>query len=274
MNSLTIPPAPIDLIPGPVATGTTKEEILEILLKQGKTNAQNLANILQISPQAIRRHLKDLEFEGLIHTSEASKNSDKNLPKSSHQRKELSKDLGRPQHFYQLSQLGRDRLPKSYDRFALDLLSSLLNTLDKEQAAQVLGKQWQNKGIQYRHELGKGSLQNRLENLASLRRVEGYVTEWYAIANESEKTTEKTEETEKTNNAEKTKKSELINENSEAFIFTEYNCAIAQIAASHPNICTHELAMFSTALPDCEVERTHWMIEGEHHCGYLIRPKN
>jgi DeoR family suf operon transcriptional repressor len=28
--------------------------------------------------------------------------------------------------------------------------------------------------------------------------------------------------------------------------------------------------MFGVVLPDCIVERTHWIINGEHHCGYLI----
>jgi DeoR family transcriptional regulator, suf operon transcriptional repressor len=227
MNSLSSSPVSVQAI------ATTKQEILDILLKQGRANALSLSQALQISPQAIRRHLKDLEADGLVVGAEGIK--------------EIEKELGRPQHFYQLSPQGRDLLPKSYDRFALDLLSSLLTNLDQDQAAQILGEQWQNKGIQYRHQLGEDSLPTRLTNLANLRRMEGYVTEW-------QKVTE--------------------SENQKAgFIFTEYNCAIAQIAASHPNVCSHELEMFSIALPDCEVERTHWMIEGEHRCGYLIKPK-
>ena len=33
-------------------------------------------------------------------------------------------------------------------------------------------------------------------------------------------------------------------------------------------------AMFAVALPDCSVERTHWLVKGEHLCGYLIREKD
>jgi DeoR family suf operon transcriptional repressor len=57
---------------------------------------------------------------------------------------------------------------------------------------------------------------------------------------------------------------------SEDFIFTEYNCAIAHVAESFPSVCGHELEMFATVL-DCPVERTHWMVDGEHRCGYLIQ---
>jgi DeoR family suf operon transcriptional repressor len=59
----------------------------------------------------------------------------------------------------------------------------------------------------------------------------------------------------------------------ECFILTEYNCAISHIAESYPSVCGHELEMFAVALPDCTVQRTHWLVNGEHRCGYLIQPK-
>jgi DeoR family suf operon transcriptional repressor len=31
--------------------------------------------------------------------------------------------------------------------------------------------------------------------------------------------------------------------------------------------------MFQVALADCTVERTHWLVEGEHRCGYLVRQR-
>jgi DeoR family transcriptional regulator, suf operon transcriptional repressor len=33
------------------------------------------------------------------------------------------------------------------------------------------------------------------------------------------------------------------------------------------------LEMFELALQDCKVERTHWLAEGEHRCGYLVQAK-
>jgi len=42
----------------------TKQDILQHLLKRGEVTAQDLADRLDISPQAIRKHLKDLEAEG------------------------------------------------------------------------------------------------------------------------------------------------------------------------------------------------------------------
>jgi DeoR family suf operon transcriptional repressor len=54
----------------------------------------------------------------------------------------------------------------------------------------------------------------------------------------------------------------------------EHNCAISNVAESFPSVCGHELEMFAAVLPDCTVERTHWIINGEHRCGYLVQRKN
>jgi DeoR family suf operon transcriptional repressor len=42
---------------------STKQDILEYLLKHSQATAVELANFFDVSPQAIRRHLKDLEME-------------------------------------------------------------------------------------------------------------------------------------------------------------------------------------------------------------------
>lgn len=45
---------------------STKQDILEYLLKHSQATAFDLADALDVSPQAIRRHIKDLEAEQLI----------------------------------------------------------------------------------------------------------------------------------------------------------------------------------------------------------------
>jgi DeoR family transcriptional regulator, suf operon transcriptional repressor len=206
---------------------STKQDILEYLLKQGQAIAQDLATSLDISPQAIRRHLKDLETEGLIiYQSVAS-------------------GTGRPQHIYHLSPQGRDRFPNQYDRFAISFLDTLVENIGYEQASKILHQHWQKKSIDYRRELGNGVLVDRVAKLVELRRQEGYMAEYHSLDGQDDK-----------------------------FILTEYNCAISQVATSFPAVCGHELEMFATALEDCQVERTHWLVDGEHQCGYLISMTN
>lgn len=203
---------------------STKQDILQHLLKIGQASAQDLADALEISPQAIRRHLKDLETEGLI----------------IHQ--QVQAGMGRPQHVYQLSQEGRDRFPSRYGEFAVDFLDTLTETLGYEQASSVLRKHWERKAKEYRERLSEGSLRDRVAKLVELRKAEGYMAEWYPVQ-----------------------------ESDCQFILTEHNCAISHVASSFPSVCGHELEMFAAALQNCKVERTHWIVNGEHRCGYLIK---
>ncbi|MBD2429750.1 MULTISPECIES: iron-sulfur cluster biosynthesis transcriptional regulator SufR [Fischerella] len=213
---------------------STKQDILEYLVKHAQATAVELAAALDISPQAIRRHLKDLEVEDLIVYSS------------------VQAGMGRPQHVYKLSSKGRDRLRReaadSYGEFAVSLLDTVAQTVGHDQVSSILRKQWERKAQEYRDRLGNGSLHQRVETLVELRKAEGYMAEYHPIdSNESE--------------------------SGDRFILMEHNCAISNLAESFPSICGHELEMFAAVLPDCTVERTHWIINGEHRCGYLVQAR-
>jgi len=204
---------------------STKQNILQSLLKQGQATAQQLAHDLKISTQAIRRHLNELEAEELIvyHS--------------------VQQGMGRPQHLYQLSELGRDRLtPQKYGEFAVSFLDTLAETVGKEQVSKVLAKQWQRKAAEYRDRLGQGTLAQRISRLVQLRKEEGYMAELHQASPKKR----------------------------QEFVLVEHNCAISEVAESYPSICGHELELFSAVLPDCIVKRTHWINDGEHRCGYSI----
>ncbi|MCV3217003.1 iron-sulfur cluster biosynthesis transcriptional regulator SufR [Plectonema radiosum NIES-515] len=210
---------------------STKQEILEYLLKQSRATAFELAETLNISPQAIRRHLKDLEAEKLILYSS------------------IQEGMGRPSHVYHLSREGRDRTQRgdSYGEFAVSLLDTLAETVGRDQVSSILRKQWERKALLYRDRLGKGSLYERVANLVELRKAEGFMAECHPVES-----------------------NELAGDR---FILMEHNCAISNVAESFPSICGHELEMFAAVLPDCTVERTHWIINGEHRCGYLVQAR-
>lgn len=227
---------------------STKRDILHHLLKQGQATAQELAEQLKVSPQAIRRHLKDLETEGLI------------------LHEVVQAGMGRPNYIYKLSREGRDRFPDRYDEFAISLLDTLAETVGRDQVSDLLRKQWERKAIEYREMLGSGSLKERVAHLVELRRAEGYMAEWYpaeSIENIGEPKGE----------LQVSAKLEPAASSRERFVVTEYNCAISHIAESFPSVCGHELEMFAAALQNCTVERTHWLVNGEHRCGYLIQAK-
>ncbi|QLE57589.1 iron-sulfur cluster biosynthesis transcriptional regulator SufR [Nostoc sp. TCL26-01] len=213
---------------------STKQEILEYLLKHSQATAFDLATILEVSPQAIRRHLKDLEAEEFVVYNNT-----------------VQGGMGRPQHVYQLSRQGRHRLQNTasdrHGDFAVSLLDTLAETVGHDQFTSILQKQWERKAQEYRDRLGNGSLQERVANLVKLRKSEGFMAEYHPVDPDSTE--------------------------AERFIFMEHNCAIANVAESFPSICGHELEMFAAVLPDCTVERTQWLINGEHRCCYLMQAR-
>jgi DeoR family transcriptional regulator, suf operon transcriptional repressor len=218
---------------------STKQDILEYLLKHSQATAFELAEALDISPQAIRRHLKDLEAEELILYSTM-----------------VQAGMGRPQHVYQLSSLGRDRLHRQvsdrfgdgYGEFAVSLLDTLAETVGQDQVRSILQKQWERKAQEYRDRLSKGSLKERVANLVEFRKAEGFMAEYHPVDADDSLECDR-------------------------FLFIEHKCAISNVAESFPSVCGHELEMFAAVLPDCTVERTHWIINGEHRCGYLVQAR-
>lgn len=144
---------------------STKQNILQYLLKQGQATAHQLAQDLEISTQAIRRHLNELDADGLI------------------EYKSVKQGMGRPQHLYYLSPQGRDRLsPHKYGDFAVSFLDTLAETAGEEQVSKVLEKQWQRKAAEYRDRLGKGTLNQRIAKLVQLRKDEGYMAELHQVS--------------------------------------------------------------------------------------------
>ena len=132
-----------------------REDILRFLLKRGTANAGAIATHLQVTPQAIRRHLKTLEANELIEHQSAQEG------------------IGRPNHLYQLSRKGREHFPDQYDQFALSLLNTVADTMGPEHVSKLLKHQWQNKAKQYREKLGDAPLKERMQALVKLRQAEG-----------------------------------------------------------------------------------------------------
>lgn len=243
---------------------STKKEILEHLLKHVQATALELSSALDISPQAVRRHLKDLDTEKLILCSSS-----------------VQAGMGRPQHIYELSSEGKNYLnwvasPQSagdgYGQFAVSLLDTLAQTVGKDQVSTILKKQWERKAEEYRKSLGNGSLGKRVAALVEIRKAEGYMAEFYPVEGINSKLGEYPGNNNSGDNNSGSKKTK--GKLSDRFTIVEHNCAISNVAESFPSVCGHELEMFAAALPDCTVERTHWMIDGGgHRCGYLVQAK-
>lgn len=142
------------------AQAPTREAALTLLLRQGEATAGQLAELLEVSVQVMRRHLRSLEEEGLVEASHAAEGP------------------GRPSNHWRLTPEGHDQFPDGSEHFALGLLRSMASSLPPDTVKALLRQQALHKAADYRRRIGDGSLPERLERLVDLRRREGYVSEY------------------------------------------------------------------------------------------------
>jgi len=142
------------------ASSPTREITLSLLLKEGESSASNLASSLGISVQAMRRHLRNLQEDGLVKANQ------------------ISAGPGRPCKVWQLTSEGENTFNRGNEKFALDLLNSVKRTFQEESIEKILGDQAIEKAKKYRSEIGSGTLKERIEKLVFLRQAEGYLGEY------------------------------------------------------------------------------------------------
>ena len=149
---------------------------------------------------------------------------------------------GRPSNRWRLTSHGRRRFPDGSDRFALGLLDSMRATLPEQTVRDLLDQQAEAKAIHYRNQLGELPLPQRLQRLAALRREAGSATHCDP------------------------------DDDGRSWRLQELNCSVQRIAEEFPAVCDQELLLIRRTVPDCQVERVHWRLEGGHACGFRITP--
>ncbi len=141
---------------------TTRKATLTLLLKEGESSAALLASALEISVQAMRRHLRSLEEDGLVAPSL------------------ISHGPGRPLNLWKLTPKGQKSFSDGTEEFALELFESIQDNLSPEMLNSLLTKQTLAKGLVYRNKIGLGVIKERLERFVDLRNSEGYMAEFHS----------------------------------------------------------------------------------------------
>ncbi len=144
---------------GAPSQAPTREATLTLLLRQGEIDAAGLASQLGISVQAMRRHLRTLEEDGLVESTT------------------VTAGPGRPSNLWRLTARGHQHFPDGSETFALGLLDSLAQSLPPEMLGALLNQQAHDKADQYREHLGDAPLEQRVRALVDLRSREGYVSD-------------------------------------------------------------------------------------------------
>jgi predicted ArsR family transcriptional regulator len=92
----------------------TRERVVRSILVDGPSTAADLAQRLDLTPAAVRRHLDHLLAQGALETRDP--------------RPTASRGRGRPAKVFAITEAGRDHFDQQYDDLALDALRYLAET--------------------------------------------------------------------------------------------------------------------------------------------------
>jgi predicted ArsR family transcriptional regulator len=206
--------------------GVTKRRIVE-RLKRADAKVSDLSRALDMTEAGVRQHLDALADHGLVVS-----------------RTGPVEGRGRPPTVWALTDLAQDLFPDRHDDLTVELISAVRTALGDAGLAQVIGARGEVQRAAYERALPKrGSLRARVDALARIRTVEGYVAEV------------------------------LDDPEGRGVLLIEHHCPICTAAASCPGLCGSELGLFRQVLgPGVSIERTQHIIAGDRRCTYRIEP--
>ncbi len=137
---------------------TVKDKILELLKKEKNLTIPELLTHFSMTDIALRRHLKNLENEGLIKSFV------------------IKQSIGRPYFEYRLTKNGDNLFPNHYQQLSLGLLEEL-EKLEGRAFVEQLIKNWTNKmASTHADELAQmNSLDQRIDRLLQIQEQKGYM---------------------------------------------------------------------------------------------------
>jgi DeoR family transcriptional regulator, suf operon transcriptional repressor len=139
---------------------STKDKILQTLLRRPKITINELAEAVDINPISVRHHLTNLQMEGLIEAEE------------------VRHGVGRPRLVYSLTQDGMERFPTKYLRLTTRLLAQMKETMPGPMVSQLFNQVAEDLASEYSSQIQGLSMEERLEFVKELLAQEGFTVEW------------------------------------------------------------------------------------------------
>ena len=137
----------------------TRGEILTALKKAQPLTAKELASKFGVTPNALRRHLKELETEGIVR----------------YQRE--IRGVGGPVFAFSLTDVGEALFPRAYERALAEVLDLVREQQGDEGLVQLFQRRWDDIARVARPELEQLPVDQRATRLAELLTSLGYMAE-------------------------------------------------------------------------------------------------
>ena len=202
-----------------------RDRVLLLLKTKGEQPSALLSERLGITPMAVRQHLAALEEEGLVRHFDRKGG------------------VGRPARIWELTAEASARFPDSHAELTVDLLEVMRESLGEEALDRLIAARSRRQLKLYSDQLDADApIEARIEKLAQLRRLEGYMAEWSA-------------------------------DPKGGWLLVENHCPICAAAQICQGLCREELGLFQRVLgDDLRVERTEHLLGGARRCAYRILP--
>ena len=139
---------------------STKDKILQTLLRKPKITIHELAEAVGINPISVRHHLTNLQMEGLIAAEEERHG------------------VGRPRLVYSLTEDGMERFPTKYLRLTTRLLAQMKESMPGPLVTKLFNQVAEDLASEYTSQIQGLSMEERLEFVKELLAQEGFTVEW------------------------------------------------------------------------------------------------
>ncbi|WP_271271613.1 helix-turn-helix transcriptional regulator [Aliamphritea hakodatensis] len=202
----------------------SSDRILYLLKTKGPQTAAALGKLLDITSMGARQHLLTLEERQLVSWED------------------ISAGRGRPSRYWQLTPQAWQQFPDSHGELMITMLDSIQTVFGDAGLEQLISQREQQLDSQYHAALTNcPTLTEKLEKLAELRSLEGYMAQWQ--------------------------------EDEEGYWFIENHCPICAAAQRCQNFCRSELQLFQSLFAaQATVNREDYILDGARRCSYRISP--
>lgn len=139
---------------------STRDRILQTLLRQPRRTINELADAVGINPISVRHHLTNLQMEGLVAAEEERHG------------------VGRPRLVYYLTEDGMEKFPTRYLRLTTRLLSQMKETMPEPVVRNLFNQIAEDLAQEYADQMKGTSMEERLEFVKSMLAEEGFTVEW------------------------------------------------------------------------------------------------
>lgn len=135
-------------------------QILMAVKKTQPITTKELSVVFGVSANAIRRHLKELELDGLV----------------SYGREQ--RGMGAPTYAYRLTERGEALFPNRYQDALTELLAHVEERAGRGEINEMFVERFRSRSEQLKVELADQPVELRLQRLVRLLSDEGYMAEW------------------------------------------------------------------------------------------------